>query len=313
MTTPLIIDCDPGQDDAINLFLAFCVRKHFDIHAITTVAGNVTLDKTTRNSAILCELAGQTDIPIYAGCAAPLKYPLATAEEVHGQEGLDGIDIHTPKIPVQTGHAVDFIIQTLRAAAPNSFKLVATGPLTNLATAFDQAPDILPNIREIVIMGGAMREAGNITPSAEFNIYVDPHAAQKVLECTRPITLFGLDVTHQLLSSQALLSRLKPLNSSIAKAAFNILRDYSRFDSNKYGTDGGPMHDPCTMGYLIMPELFNFKNCHVEIETDSALTRGHTSVDFWHVTGKPANVHWAYKVNTQRFFDMMVKLFEAYS
>jgi len=312
MTRNLIIDCDPGQDDAINLFMAFAVRDQFDILGITAVAGNVSLDKTERNTRILCEVSGHTDIPVFAGCDAPLEVPLATAEEVHGQEGLDGVEIYDPALALQSQHGVDFIIETLLKADDASITIVATGPLTNVAQAMLREPKILPKIQEIVLMGGALREGGNITPSAEFNIYVDPHAAAHVFACGRPVVAFGLDVTHQVLTSKAVLARVKAIGSPVSEAAFNIMRDYSRFDSDKYGTDGGPLHDPCTMAYLIKPELFTLKACNVRVEADSPITRGHTAVDFWQCTDLPRNTQWAYDVDRDGFFDLLVALLARY-
>lgn len=306
MTRPIIIDCDPGQDDAINLFLAFAARDKVDILGITTVAGNSTLEKVQRNARILCEMSGQTDIPVYAGCDAPLVLPLATAEEVHGDEGLNGIEIYKPKMALQKQHAVDFIIETLAGAKDDSITLVPTGPLTNIAKAIEKAPEILPKIKEIVLMGGAMREGGNITPSAEFNIYVDPHAANIIFDCGRPIVAIGLDVTHTVLSSNDVMKRIKAIDSPIAKAAYNILFDYNRFDAEKYGTDGGPLHDPCTMAYILRPDLFKLKACNVRVEAESELTRGHTAVDFWHGTELPRNTRWAYAVDSQGFFDLLI-------
>lgn len=303
---PIIIDCDPGQDDAINLFLAFAARDQLDILGITAVAGNVGLNKTERNTRILCELAGQTDIPVYAGCDAPLEVPLATAEEVHGREGLDGVEIYTPKMPLQGGHAVNYIIQTLRAAE-DKITLVPTGPLTNIARALTEAPDIKEKIDEIVLMGGAMREGGNITPSAEFNIYVDPLAAKIVFDSALPIVAFGLDVTHQVLTSKDIIARVKAIGNPVSEAAHGIMRDYSRFDSDKYGTDGGPLHDPCTVAYLLRPDLFKTKTCNLSVEISSELTRGHTAVDFWHVTDRPRNTKWAYEADRDGFFDLLVE------
>lgn len=313
MTRKIIIDCDPGQDDAINLFLAFAARETFDILGITVVAGNSSLAKCQRNARLLCELTGQTDLRVFAGADAPLHVPLATAEEVHGSEGLDGIKIYEPDMPLQKQHAVDFIIETLRGAEDNEITLVPTGPLTNIALAISRAPDILPKIKEVVLMGGALREGGNITPSAEFNIYVDPHAAAQVFDCGRPIVAFGLDVTHQVLTSQDVLARVAAIGNPVADAAHNIMRDYARFDSAKYGTDGGPLHDPCTMAYLLKPELFTLKPCNVRVEAGSEITRGHTAVDFWYATELPRNTLWAHHVDRDGFFDLLIAQLSRYS
>lgn len=313
MKRQLIIDCDPGQDDAINLFLSNAPHSGVDILGIVAVAGNVSLDKTERNTRLLCDLTNRSDIAVYAGCAAPLHYPLATAEEVHGREGLDGVEIKTPKTPLQKQHGVDFIIETLRQADDQSITLVVTGPLTNIAKAFRQAPEIKVKVYEIVIMGGALREGGNITPSAEFNIYVDPHAAQIVFESGVPLVIFGLDVTHKVLSSKSVLARIKAVGNPVADAAHSLLSHYGRFDSDKYGTDGAPLHDPCTMAYILKPELFEFKTCNIRVECDSVLTRGHTAVDFWHSLDLPKNCHWAHSVDTDGFFDLLIEQLEKYS
>lgn len=310
----IIIDCDPGQDDAINLFLALPKETNpaYEILAITAVAGNVGLEKTERNARLLCELTGRTDIPVYAGCDAPLKYTLATAEEVHGREGLEGVDIYEPAMPLQSEHAVDLIVKTLLAGEDHSITLVVTGPLTNIAVALQKEPSISQKIKEIVIMGGALREGGNITPSAEFNIYVDPHAAEIVFESGCPLVIFGLDVTHQVLSSLDVLDRIKSVGNPVALAAYSLLTHYGRFDADKYGTDGAPLHDPCTMAYILRPELFKTKACNIRVETESDLTRGHTAVDFWHGTDLPKNCLWAHSVDREGFFDLLIEQLEKY-
>ncbi len=313
MKQKLIIDCDPGQDDAINLFLALPPNAEYEILGITVVAGNVALDKTERNARLLCELAGRTDLPVYAGCAAPLKFPLATAEEVHGREGLEGVEIHNPDMALQKQHAVDFIIETLLAADDGSITLVPTGPLTNIASAMQREPAIIPKIKEIVLMGGALREGGNITPSAEFNIYVDPHAAQIVFDSGCRTIVFGLDVTHKVLSSDAVLERIKNVGNPVAMAAYNLLTHYGRFDADKYGTNGAPLHDPCTMAYILKPELFTLKACNIRVEAESELCRGHTAVDFWYATDLPRNSLWAYDVDRDGFFDLLISQLAKYS
>lgn len=315
MLQKLIIDCDPGQDDAINLFLALPPEKtpSYEILGITAVAGNVGLEKTERNARLLCELMGRTDIPVYAGCDAPMKYKLATAEEVHGREGLEGVDIYDPAMPLQSQNAVDFIIETLLAADDESITLVVTGPLTNIAVALQREPSVTKKVKEIVIMGGALREGGNITPSAEFNIYVDPHAAEVVFESGCPLVIFGLDVTHQVLSSLQVLERIKSVGNPVALAAYNLLTHYGRFDAEKYGSDGAPLHDPCTMAYVLKPELFQTKHCNIRVETESDLTRGHTAVDFWQGTDLPKNCLWAHSVDSEGFFDLLISQLEKFS
>ncbi|MDT8320777.1 MAG: nucleoside hydrolase [Xanthomonadales bacterium] len=302
----IIIDCDPGQDDAVMLLMALASPEDFDILGITTVAGNVPLQLTQRNARLVCDLAGRNDVPIYAGCDRPLARELVTAEFVHGQTGIDGMDIRPPQTPIQARHAVDFIIETLTVPGGDPVTLVLTGPLTNLATAMGKRPDIVPRIAEIVLMGGAMREGGNATPSAEFNIYVDPQAAQTVIQCGRPISVAGLDVTHQALVRQDCLARLRALGTRATTATVGMLEFFNRYDREKYHSEGAPLHDPCTIAYLLQPSLFRGKLCNLEIETESELTAGHTAVDFWQVTGRPANVNWLYEVDARGFFDLLI-------
>ena len=303
----LIIDCDPGQDDAVMLLLALACPDEFDILGITTVAGNVPLDLTQRNARIMCELAGRTDVPVFAGCDKPMQHELITAENVHGKTGIDGVEIYEPAMPLQDQHAVEFIIETLHGADDNSITLVPTGPLTNMGQAITQQPDIVTKIRDIVLMGGAMREAGNTTPSAEFNILEDPDAAQIVMHCGRPLTIVPLDVTHQALVSGKRIEQIRALNSPVGTAVVGMMEFFNRFDSEKYGSDGAPLHDPCTIAYLLKPELFEGKMCNVEIETGSPLTRGHTAVDFWGVSGRVQNANWLYKVNADGFFALLIE------
>ena len=303
----IIIDCDPGQDDAVMLLLALACPDVFDIMGVTTVAGNVPLDLTQRNARIMCELAGKTDIPVFAGCEKPMRHELITAENVHGKTGIDGVDIYEPAMPLQKQHGVDFIIETLMAAENESITLVPTGPLTNIGQALSQQPDIRPKIKEIVMMGGAMREGGNTTPSAEFNILEDPHAAQLVMQCGRPLTIVPLDVTHQVLVSRDRLEQIRQIKSPVGEAVVGMMEFFNRFDSEKYGSDGAPLHDPCTIAYLLKPELFTGKMCNVEIETGSALTRGHTAVDFWGVSNRVRNANWLYKVDANGFFTLLVE------
>jgi len=302
----IIIDCDPGQDDAVMLLLALAAPDELDIRAITAVAGNVPLALTQRNTRILCELAGRPDIPVYAGCERPLVRPLVTAEHVHGKTGIDGMEIYEPDIALQAEHAVDYLVRTLSTAADASMTLVPTGPLTNIAMAMIRAPEIIPKIKEIILMGGASFEGGNITPSAEFNIYVDPQAADVVLRCGRPIVAMGLDVTHQVITTPPRLARIAAIGGPVGKALHGMLDFYDNFDVDKYGAEGGPLHDPCTIAYLLAPQLFETKLCNMSVEIGSELTMGHTAVDFWHVTDLPKNVQWAHKVDADGFYDLLV-------
>ena len=307
MTRKIIIDCDPGQDDAVALLLAFASPDELDLLGITTVAGNVPLDLTQRNARMMCDIAGKQNAPVYAGCGEPMRRSLKTAEMIHGQTGINGIEVFEPDTPLRAEHAVDFIIETLLDAEDASITLVPTGPLTNIATAIEREPAILPKVDQIVIMGGAMREGGNRTPSAEFNILVDPEAADIVLRCGRPITQLGLDVTHQVLSTRDRVERIRELGNSVADATAGMLSFFDRFDTKKYTSKGAPLHDPCTIAWLLRPELFTGKDCNVSVETKSELTLGHTAVDFWHVTDRPVNVHWVYGVDADGFYDLLIE------
>ena len=232
---------------------------------------------------------------------------LKTAEMVHGETGINGIDVFEPETPLQSEHAVDYVIRTLLAAEDASVTLVPMGPLTNIAVAIERQPRILAKIEQIVLMGGAMREGGNRTPSAEFNILVDPDAADIVLKCGRPITQMGLDVTHQVLSTVDRVERIKALVNPVATATAGMLSFFDRFDTKKYTSRGAPLHDPCTIAWLLRPDLFEGKDCNVSVETQSELTLGHTAVDFWQVTDRPINVHWIYEVDADGFYDLLIE------
>lgn len=301
---PIIIDCDPGQDDALMLFLALNAPE-LDVRGVVACGGNVPLARTELNCRILVEMAGRKDVPVFAGCEGPMVEPLFTAEYVHGETGIDGIDFFEPTIEKQTQHGVDFIIETLRSAEDDEISLVPTGPLTNIAMALVKAPDIAAKIKQIVLMGGASFEGGNVTPSAEFNIYVDPHAADVVMRCGRPIVMFGLDVTHQVMTDDKVVADMRALDNRVAHASAGMLEFFGQYDAAKYSADGGPLHDPCTIAWLLEPEIFELKECHVAIETRSELTRGHTAVDFWGVTGKAPNAKWAHKADRARFFALL--------
>jgi len=303
---PIIIDCDPGQDDAVALFLAMASPDELELLGITAVAGNVPLALTERNTRMMCDVAN-SPVRVFAGCAKPMVREAISAEFIHGETGINGIDVFEPKTPLQEKHAVDFIIDTLLASATVPVTLVPTGPLTNIATAIEKKPEILSHIEEIVIMGGAMREGGNRTPSAEFNILVDPHAADIVLNCGRPITLMGLDITHKVLSTEERVARIGQLNNPVADATVGMLSFFHRYDTEKYSSQGTPLHDPCTVAWLLKPELFKTKLCNVSVETESELTMGHTAVDFWHVTDRPKNVSWAFDIDADGFYDLLTE------
>ena len=301
----IILDCDPGQDDAVALALAMAAKDEIDLLGVTTVAGNVTLNLTQRNARIMCDICHRTDIKVYAGAEKPMAQPLVTAEHVHGKSGLDGIVIYEPTTPLEEKHAVDFIIETCLAADNNSIFLVPTGPLTNIGLAIERAPAILSKIKEIILMGGALREGGNITPSAEFKIYVDPEAAQIVLRCGCPIVMMSLDVTHQVLTTRKRVDAIRNLDSTVGEPIASLIEFYERYDEEKYHLDGAPLHDPCTIAYLIKPDLFSLKEVNVEVETEGDFTRGATVVDYWDVTERTPNVQWAHSVDDEGFFTLL--------
>jgi len=303
----IIIDTDPGQDDAIGILLALASPAELDVLGIVTVAGNVPLSLTSRNALILCELANKTETKVFAGCSRPLVRPLVTAEHVHGKTGLDGAELPPPTMSLQKQHGVDWTIETLLEAEDNSITICCFAPLTNVAMAMIKAPQILPKIKNIVMMGGGYFEGGNITPTAEFNIYVDPHAASTVLRCGRPIVMMPLDVTHKALMQRKWLEDLRDLGSAVGDAAYGMMSFYERFDLEKYGSSGGPLHDPTVIAYLLQPELFEGRYVNVEIEIHSELTMGMTVVDWWDVTDRKPNVTFNNQINADGFFQLILE------
>ena len=302
----IIIDTDPGQDDAVAILLALA-SPELEVLGITAVAGNVPLALTQKNARIVCELAGRPDIPVFAGCDRPLFRPLVTAEHVHGKTGLDGPVLPDPVMPLQDGHAVDFLIGTLRREPAGSVTLCPLGPLTNIAAALHRAPDIALRIREIVLMGGAYFEVGNITPAAEFNIYVDPHAADIVFRSGIPLTVLPLDVTHKALVTKARNDAFRALGTRVGTAVAEMTDFFERFDKEKYGSAGAPLHDPCVTAYLLRPELFTGRHINVEIETSSPLTLGMTVADWWRVSGRAPNCTFLGDIDADGFFALLTE------
>ena len=303
----IIIDCDPGLDDAVALLIAFAATDRLDLVGITTVAGNVPLPLTTLNALKILELAGRADLPVFAGCEAPLRRRLVTAEHVHGKTGLDGIELPVPATAARDRHAVDFIVETLRREPAGSVTLVPIGPLTNIARALERAPDIAARIRRIVIMGGAYFEVGNITPTAEFNIYVDPEAADIVFRSGVPLTVLPLDVTHKALVTTPRNDAFRALGTPVGLAVAEMTDFFERFDKEKYGSDGAPLHDPCVIAYLLRPDLFSGRHINVEIETRSELTLGMTVADWWGVTDRAPNAMFIGDLDAQGFFDLLTE------
>ncbi|MGX9119692.1 nucleoside hydrolase [Mesorhizobium sp. BHbsci] len=302
----IIIDTDPGQDDAVAILLALGSAE-LEIVGMTAVAGNVPLRLTEKNARKICELAGRPDIKVYAGAIRPLARELVTAEEVHGETGLNGPQLPEPTMKLQDQYAVDFIVETLMKEESGTITLCALGPLTNVALALIREPKIAPRIKEIVLMGGGFFEGGNVTPTAEFNIYVDPHAADVVFKSGIPIVMMPLDVTHKALTTAKRTQAFRKLGTRVGTATTEMLEFFERFDEEKYGTDGGPLHDPCVIAYLLKPELFRGRNCNVTVETASELTMGMTVIDWWGVTKRPNNAMVMRDIDHDAFFALLLE------
>jgi purine nucleosidase len=308
MSRKIIIDTDPGQDDAVAILLALASPQELDVLGIVAVAGNVGLHHNASNARKIVELSGRHEVPVYAGCSRPMRRKLVTAEHVHGDTGMNGPDLPAPTlVPLQQQHGVDFIIDTLMAAPPKTITLCTLGPLTNIAMALVKQPAIADRIAEIVMMGGAYFEVGNITPAAEFNIFVDPEAADVVLRCGAPITMQPLDVTHEVQSTRERLEAIRALGNRAGQAVYDMLTYSEAFDLKKYGWAGAPLHDPTVIAYLLQPELFTGRQCNVTIETASELTLGMTVTDYWHVTDRPRNVNYLRHVDAEGFYQLLTQ------
>ncbi len=306
MTRKIIIDTDPGQDDAVAILLAMA-SPELEVLAVVVVAGNVPLKYTRINARKVLELAGRPDIAVYVGCDRPMRRKLVTAEHVHGKTGLDGPDLPAPTMVERSQHGVDYLIDTLRAEPAGSITLCPLGPLTNIAMALIKAPDIAARIGEIVLMGGAYFEVGNITPSAEFNIYVDPEAADVVLNSGVKITMIPLDVTHRALATDARLAAIAAIDNQAGRAVSAMLNFSERFDRAKYGWDGAPVHDPNVIAYLLRPELYTGRQINVAVELASELTLGMTVADYWQITQRPRNVFYVRDMDAQGFYDLLIE------
>jgi purine nucleosidase len=308
MSRKIIIDTDPGQDDAVAILLALASPEELDVLGIVAVAGNVGLHHNANNARKIVELSGRHDIPVYAGCARPMRRTLVTAEHVHGDTGLNGPDLPEPtKVPLQTQHGVDYIIDTLMAHDKGEITLCTLGPLTNIAMALVKQPAIAERIAEIVMMGGGYFEGGNITPAAEFNIYVDPEAADIVLRSGVKITIQPLDVTHGIQTTSARLDAIKAIGNKSGAAVYEMLKFSESFDLKKYGWEGAPLHDPTVIAYLLDPTLFEGRLCNVAIETASELTIGMTVADYWHVTDRPRNATFLRRGNADGFYKLLTE------
>ncbi len=301
----LIIDTDPGQDDAFALLMALGAPDELEVLGITVVHGNVPLEKAAFNARQVVELAGRPEVPVFAGCPRPMIFPPRTAEYVHGDSGLDGCELPPPRIPLQERHGVDFIVDTIMAAASGEITVCTLGPMTNLAMAMVKEPAIVPRIREVVLMGGGFFEGGNTTPAAEFNILVDPHAAHVVFESGVKLTMVPIDCTYRALMTPEWIAALRDHGSHVAVQAAGMAAFYQRYGNEKFSTDRYPLHDPCVIGWLLRPELFEGRICKVAIEIASPLTAGMTVVDWWNVTKEPPNCHVLRHVEAEPFYALL--------
>jgi purine nucleosidase len=307
MRRRIIIDTDPGIDDAAAILLALAAPEELNVLGVVAVAGNLPLAQTERNARRVCELAGRADIPVYAGCARPLLRPLATAERIHGETARDRLLLPEPTMVLRPKHGVDFLIDTLSSEEAGTVTVCALGPLTNIAMALVKAPEVAGKIAELVIMGGACFELGNVTPAAEFNIHVDPHAAAIVIESGVPITMMPLDVTHQLLTSPPRLDALRALGNRCGQAVAALLTSFERRRRAKFAARATALHDPSVTAYLLSPTFFHGREVNVAVETQSPLTLGMTVVDWWGVTGRKPNVRFMNSVNADGFYDLLTE------
>jgi purine nucleosidase len=303
----IIIDTDPGIDDAVAILLALAAADALEVLGIVAVAGNLPLPQTERNARLICGLAGRPELAVYAGSARPLLRPLTTAAAVHGDDLGDRLGLPEPAMPVQPGHGVDFIIDTLRSAAPGSITLCALGPLTDIALALVKAPDIAAQVGELVMMGGAGFEIGNVTPAAEFNTHVDPHAAAIVLDSGVPLTMIPLDATHRVQTTPPRLAALRALPNRCGPAAAALLAAFEAARAGRFGARGLALHDPCVIAYLLRPELFEGRDVNVVVETASPLTSGMTVVDWWGVTGRSRNAKFVTQADADGVYAVLTE------
>jgi inosine-uridine nucleoside N-ribohydrolase len=309
MKHKIILDCDPGHDDAIAILLA-AHHPAIDLLAITTVAGNQSVEKTARNALKICSLADIRHVPIAQGMERPLIRPAQHAADIHGVSGLDGPRLPDPDIELTSQHAVDLIIDLLMHS-DGDVTLVATGPLTNIATAMRYEPAIIPRVKAISLMGGAIG-LGNTTPAAEFNIWCDPEAAAIVFACGRPITMVPLEVTHQALATDDILQRLRSSGRTVASVSADLLAFFAETYQRVFGFSSPPLHDPCAVAAVVEPDILRSHSMHVEIETTGKWTAGRTVCDVYGQWGMEANVHVGYAIDVPRFWEMVISTLLTY-
>jgi ribosylpyrimidine nucleosidase len=306
----IILDVDPGHDDAVAMMLA---AKHpkIDLQAITVVAGNQTLEKTAKNAINVCSCLGIKNIPVAAGMSRPMVREQVIADDIHGESGLDGPVFGEPTVKLDQRHAVDLIIELLMKSN-GDITLVPTGPLTNIGMAIRREPRIIPKIAKIVLMGGAY-QLGNITPAAEFNIYADPEAAHVVFSCGRPVVMIGLDLTRQALATQAVVKKIGTIDNKASKLFVSLMEFFSRTQNQVFGWEAPPVHDPTTIAYLIDPSIIQTKPMHVQIELRSDASYGRTLCDYFDMLHKPVNAEVAVKLDFDKFWNTVYETIKLYS
>jgi len=303
VTVPILIDCDPGHDDAIALLLALA-SPEVELLGVTTVSGNQTLEKTTANAIRVLELVGRGDVPVAAGAARPLERDLFVAAYVHGESGLDGPAFPPPEAEAVDQHAADFLAERI-LASPDPVNLVPTGPLTNVALFLERHQDAAARLRGIVLMGGAIAE-GNVTPAAEFNVWADPEAAARVFASGLDVTMVGLDVTHRALVTGAHAERLRGAGK-VGRVVAELLDFYGVFHREVYGFDGSPVHDAVAVAHVIRPKLLELELLNVRVDCESSLCRGRTVVDVWRRTGLEPNANVAVGIDSEAFLDLLLE------
>ncbi len=303
MAEPIIIDCDPGVDDALALLLAFA-SPEFELLAVTTVGGNVAAAKTARNACLIREVAGRDDVPVYAGATRPLVRDAVEAGDFHGVEGLGAVPARTPARGAEAGDSQRAIVDLVMARPAGSVSLTVVGPMTNVAAAMASEPALAGRLKQVVAMGGARREGGNITASAEFNIFADPHAAAAVFASGVPIVCFGLDATHQVRATEAHIAAIEALGTPAGAMAAAMLRFSRQVERDVVRGTDAPLHDPCPIAWLLRPALFELKPCRIEVETTSPLTMGHTAVEF---RSAQPNARWAVSADADGVFALLTE------
>ena len=313
MAKTIILDCDPGHDDAAAIMMAIASPDEIELLGITAVAGNVSVDRTALNTQKILALCNRSDIPVFKGCPRPTTGHLITGENVHGESGLDThteFELPEPLGDLESAHAVNAIIEMVRVGEPKTITIVATGPLTNIAMALVMAPDIAERMQGIVLMGGSTWGPGNRTPAAEFNILVDPNAADIVFSCGADVTMFGLDVCRQIVITKKWIDSLRAIGTHPAIGLADLMGFFNDYDIRTYGRPGAPLHDPCTIGYVIDPTLFKGQKLNVRVETLPGISCGATVADWNGVTGGVENVTVITEGDSARFFDLLASRIE---